>query len=369
MGIRRPAGYTPPVDPNLRRLLTRVSAAAGIASLGLIGGPSAEADTGPVFEQQCISPGDDGLCRAPDDALVELYLLDSAGAEGCTTVAIIGDDTPTPGEDGLCCYQTEVTCPQDTGFSSRIGCMGRPMRVDGEMVQAAVRGGARRRISPPAGLSTTQRATLAEFWTQIALAEYASIAEFHRTCLELLRFGAPDTLIAGAQRAALDEARHAKRAFELASRYAGETIAPGPLPLPERVPLASSLVEFARSTLRDGCGAETCSAWLYAQLSLQAADPAVKRVMDGIVRDETRHAELAWAVVRWAVQTGGPVVREAVAIELEGEPPVPIGVAVPDDPVLRHHGWAPTAEQLAIVYESWRSVVRPVGQALLRSAA
>ncbi len=246
--------------------------------------------------------------------------------------------------------------------------MGRPLRQGGLILRPAVC----RRPGPTLplakGLAPWRRDVLTTFWTEIAIAEHASIAEFHRAALELLRFGAPDSLVAGAQRAAMDEARHARRAFELASAYAGEQISAGPLSLPAHVSLAGSLAELAATTLADGCGAETCSVWLYTRLARQVDDPLVRAVMEGIVRDEARHAALAWEVVRWAISEGGREVTDAVEAELEAGPPRPISPAAPEDPELRRHGWAPEAEQDAIVWESWRQVVRPVGRELVSLA-
>ena len=246
-----------------------------------------------------------------------------------------------------------------------MGCMGRPL-VDGERpVLAGVRLGRARKLSPTiAALGAERRRVLTEFWTTVALAEHASIAEFHRVSLELMRHGAPAELLAAAQRAAADEARHARHAFALASAYAGRSVQPAALPLGDTVALAPDLVSLASTTLRDGCAGETCSAWLYARLADRATDPTARRVLHGIVRDETRHAELAWAVLRWAVKAGGAPVRAVVRSELRAAPPaMAIGPAA-DDASLAAHGWAPAREQARFIEEVWRAVVVPVAAAL-----
>ncbi len=353
------------MDPDLRRLLARVRIAAGLTAIPLIlGADSGEPGTTTEQRVSCLDRVGPEACPTPEDALIRLAATDEGG---CAVTAVLGDGRLSYFADS-CCYDVIVTCTDtDTGHLSyrNNGCMGRPFRLDGAMARPGVRRRPARVLTLAAGMEPEKRAVLEAFWTEIAIAEHASVAEFHRAALDLLRFGAPEHLIAATQRAAIDEARHARRAFELASAYAGEQLSAGPLPLPTQVTLASSLAELARTTLRDGCGAETCSVWLYARLAKQVDDPTVRAVMDGIVRDETRHAALAWEVVRWALSQGDPAVGEAIREELDGVPPRPISVAVADDPELRRHGWAPAEEQSDIVWESWRAVVQPVAWEML----
>jgi hypothetical protein len=252
------------------------------------------------------------------------------------------------------------------GYSEGYGCMGRPFLEEGRVVAAAVlprAGRVRGPLPNLSGLDPPRRAQLAQFWVRVGLAEHASIAEFHRIALELMRFGAPTALMARAQLAAVDEARHARRCFDLASAYAGQLLEPGPLPIAATVVLAPDLSALANATARDGCVAETCSAWLFDTLGRRARDPAVKRVIEGVVRDETRHAELAWATLRWAISRGGRDVRDAAWQALAAPPPA---IAVPgaDDLILAAHGWAPGPVQDAITLDVWRRLVLPLGHQL-----
>src|SRR4051812_37235819 len=110
-------------------------------------------------------------------------------------------------------------------------------------------------------LPADARRALADHWSEVALLEHASIASFSVFALQLLAVGAPASLVEGAHRAALDEGEHAKLAFRLASRYAGEPLAPGPLPLGDiAVALGSDLEALATSTAREGCVGETVGA-------------------------------------------------------------------------------------------------------------
>lgn len=361
------------MSADLRRLCARIAAAAGIGSIPLLLASYASDET----VELCLDAPPD-TCPSAVDALPLLY-VENGTEQVCSPAAVIGEAIPEQVALGNCCYEVVQTCNNAVWM----GCRGRPLSIGGTAAIAVRRAAltaqprselrTEQRAALNASLTVAQRDQLASFWTDLALAEHASIAEFHRVSLELLRFGAPEALIAAAQRAAIDEARHAHRAFELASSYAGERLSAGAMQLPVAMPLAATLVELARNTVQGGCIAETQSAALCMRLARHATDPKVKSVLEGIVRDELRHAELAWAIVRWAMDAGGAAVKEAVAIEFGARPSrsapngAPVGTA--DDPMLAAHGWiTPEAEQ-AVNYECWRDVVRPVGQALLRDAA
>jgi len=365
------------MSADLRRLCARIAAAAGIGSIPLLLASSTSDET----VELCLeSPPD--TCPSAVDALPLLY-VENGTEQVCSPSAVIGEAIPEQVALGNCCYEVVQTCNNAVWM----GCRGRPLSIGGTAAIAVQRSPlpaqprselrterlAAHNAALTASLTGAQSDQLASFWTDLALAEHASIAEFHRVSLELLRFGAPEALIAAAQRAAIDEARHARRAFELASSYAGERLSAGAMQLPVAMPLAATLVELARNTVQGGCIAETQSAALCMRLASRATDPKVKAVLDGIVRDELRHAELAWAIVRWAMDAGGAAVKEAVAIELGARPsasaPNGAPVSTADDPMLAAHGWIALEDEQAVNYECWRDVVRPVGQALLRDAA
>jgi hypothetical protein len=163
------------------------------------------------------------------------------------------------------------------------------------------------------GLTTEERASLAEAWTAAALFEHASVASFSRFSLELLAAGAPSGLLELAHQAALDEIRHARLCFALAAAYAGEPLAPGPFPLGGEVRVRASLLEISVSTIEEGCIGETVAALVAAEQLARATDPAVRAALAQIAADEARHAELAWRTAAWAVRAGGDDVRAAVA--------------------------------------------------------
>ncbi len=45
---------------------------------------------------------------------------------------------------------------------------------------------------------------------------------------------------------------------------------------------------------------ETFGALVASFQAARAGDPAIRRAMESIARDETRHAALSWALARWA---------------------------------------------------------------------
>ena len=147
-------------------------------------------------------------------------------------------------------------------------------------------------------------------WLRLALEEHASIASFARQALALMAHGAPLELVARTQRASLDEVRHAHAALALARRFAGSELALGAIPL-ARVDLPRDLAALAVETFVDGCLGETLATAVAVRARQRATDPDVIAALDDVIRDETRHAALAWATVAWAIRAGGPSVADA----------------------------------------------------------
>jgi hypothetical protein len=285
---------------------------------------------------------------------------------------------PTMDAQGDCCYLVlNILC----------GPGGRPFLVGGEarVATAASGPGWTAGDAPATGsLTPAQRALLAEAWTTDALHEHASIASFARFSLDLLAAGAPADLLDLAHRAALDEVRHARLCFALASAYAGRELAPGPLPLHGAVPVDGSLAALAAATFAEGCVGETVAAVVAAEQLARATDPAVRAALAEIAADEARHAALAWRTVSWALAQGGPAVRAAVEQALrvydggpsEG-PPNPSGhdgdrssqpsdaEAIADE-VLSAHGRLSAADEARAVAGAIEEVVLPAARALLR---
>jgi hypothetical protein len=172
-------------------------------------------------------------------------------------------------------------------------------------------------LAPAEGLDPATCRALAAAWLKDALEEHASVAAFARFSIQALEAGAPWDIVADAQRAALDEVRHARICFGLAARYGATSMGPGPLRV-DGAFSASSLAEFAALTAEEGCVGETLGALLAERQAEVAAEPIVKKALTRIARDERRHAELAWRFVAWARRTGGSSIAGSVAEAIRG---------------------------------------------------
>lgn len=154
--------------------------------------------------------------------------------------------------------------------------------------------------APTTALDDATRAELARAWLDDGLQEHASVAAFARFTMHLLAIGAPPDLAAASQRASLEEIAHARACFALAQRYGAEAVGPGPLDVDGALG-PTSFVEIAALAAAEGCVGETVGAAVAAEQLALAADPEVRRALERIVRDETRHAELAWRFAAWCV--------------------------------------------------------------------
>jgi hypothetical protein len=315
-------------------------------------------------------------CLSLEEArtLAGLPASDGEGGEGGS-----GEGACPPGGDalpsGLCFWygpliqESAGECCYDYTSGS---CCGRPFVVAGES-----------RLAPPSRRSDWQLADrgarthidaatqreLAREWLEDARLEHASIASFARFILQLLSVGAPAALVELAQSAVADETHHARLCFALASRYLESDVGPGPLDIGAggEVP---SLVDVTIEAVIGGCVGETLAA-LQAEAQLVGArDPAVRRTLEIIARDETRHAELAWRFVKWAIDQHGDGAREAARDafaraerRLAAECPGQLGQV--DVVAFRAHGRLTPKERVAAHRRAFREVIAPCRDALL----
>jgi hypothetical protein len=149
-------------------------------------------------------------------------------------------------------------------------------------------------------LSELDLAILAQSWEEAAQLEHASIAAFARFSLQLLSLGAPAELIERTNQALVDEARHARMCFGLASRYRGRPVGPGQLDLHGAL-VEQSLFQIVELAIIEGCVGETVAALEAAEAAAHCMDEQVKAVLVQIADDESSHAELAWRFVDWAL--------------------------------------------------------------------
>jgi hypothetical protein len=195
---------------------------------------------------------------------------------------------------------------------------GRPFLIDGDARQAPLRASDTWRdahLAPRTeNLGTALCLRLSEAWAETALLEHASIAAFARFALQLLALGAPADLVEAANAAIAEETAHARLAFAVASAFAGRALSPGPLSIDGALE-ATSLEDVVVATIREGCIGETVSAVQATEALSYVTDPALRQVLARIADDETRHAQLAWRFVQWALEIGDAELRSAVRAE------------------------------------------------------
>ena len=174
-------------------------------------------------------------------------------------------------------------------------------------------------------------------------------------------------MIEAAHRAGLDEIRHAQLCFALASRYARAPVSPGQFPFGGDIAVEDDLASLAARVVVEGCVGETIAAVHAREQLVRAVDPAVREVLRTIVEDESRHAELAFETVGWAIAIGGARVRAAVsaafANALRAGPPGDDGNEATLD--LSVHGRLSTRERAEISIAVREEIVRPLAEALV----
>jgi hypothetical protein len=128
-----------------------------------------------------------------------------------------------------------------------------------------------------------------------ACEEHASIAAFARTICELMALGAPLWLLRETQQALADEIRHTEMTL---AKVSGEPSALGPLP-EASAPLSREASDLFRDVFRGGAVGETLAAAQAERERDDSSDPEMRAFHDVILRDEARHAALAFKTLRW----------------------------------------------------------------------
>ncbi|WP_375772058.1 ferritin-like domain-containing protein [Archangium gephyra] len=171
---------------------------------------------------------------------------------------------------------------------------------------------------------------LGRHFASAAHLEAASIKAFLRLREELALHGADVALQDAALVSALEEVMHTDVSTRLARRFGASPRRPQVEELPLR-----SLFEVALENAVEGCVRETFGALVGHHQALHAQDAEVREAMTRIADDETRHAELSWAIDRWARERLSPAEcaalreaqREAVAT-LREEVALPLDAAL-----------------------------------------
>lgn len=132
------------------------------------------------------------------------------------------------------------------------------------------------------------------YFAKMAHLEAASVVAFAHMVEELRAHDAPIELIARAEKAIVDERRHAECIGALAEQR-GSTV-PNVEVAPMRV---RSLLEMAVENRREGCVRETFGALVAHYQAEASTERQVRDTMKAIAADETEHAALSWDLDAW----------------------------------------------------------------------
>ncbi|HRI63522.1 MAG TPA: ferritin-like domain-containing protein [Polyangium sp.] len=321
-------------------------------------GGGATVDAGPMIAHHCLPMSEAGVCPEGDAAMAEFMNYQWTWCQ--QVVAIV---TGPNVENGECCYDVEV---------QEFPCyVGRTFFVDQGAIKANLRRGSTWARGPrpnAQSLPPRTREALADAWSRDGLFEHASVASFARFSMQLLALGAPADLVRDTHAAILDEVRHAELCLALASEYAGYSVEPAELPFPAPIVITPDLAAVVTETVMEGCIGETVAAMQAYESLLLSEDPAVREVLEVTVEDETRHAELAFRFVAWALDVGGNDVRNAVIRALAGFRPPSTSPENLDDvsvDMYRAHGRIPAREARIMAERALQQIVVPCICALL----
>ena len=327
------------------------------ATPGDVGDPretSADALRGQVVCQPLETAADVEVCPSPCEIVGRCTALSSAIADVYSGPQRIG---------GECCYDVELI---------PYPCyVGRTFFFDEGVVTAELRPGSSWRsehLPDVSGLDARTRRALGEAWARDGLFEHASVASFARFAMQMLAVGAPAPLLRDINAASIDEVHHAEMCLALAAAYFGESLEPTPLPFSGPMTISTSLVEIVAETVMEGCIGETVATLQALDALEKASDAAVRAVLEKTVADESRHAELAWRFVAWALSVGGPDVQRSAARAFAAfRPPAPrsedlTGV---DLEAYEAHGRQTAVRARALAEQALGDVVLPCATALL----
>jgi hypothetical protein len=131
------------------------------------------------------------------------------------------------------------------------------------------------------------RLALADHWQAQGELEHSSVVAYQDLARRLALLEAPEELVRRSLSAAVEEADHWTRCFELAGRYLGQSLRPGRLRRPLRLPRSrtAELASLAVESLRDGILLEGYAASMAAARADRASDGRVVESLRVIAAD------------------------------------------------------------------------------------
>lgn len=186
---------------------------------------------------------------------------------------------------------------------------------------------------------------LGDFFARAAHLEAASVPAFRALARALGQLGAPSRLRKRARSAARDEVRHARVMGQLAARF-GATPAPVEMKPGEPAELEGLAIDNAV----EGMVRETLGALIASWQARHAHDRGIREALRRIAADETRHAELSWAIGRWAESRLGAAAMERVGAAARREiRRLANGIAEPDPALVGQAGLPPAVVQHSLL--------------------
>jgi len=201
-----------------------------------------------------------------------------------------------------------IQCPRPIGGRPFVDVGGHQLQAPVCMEPSTSIAWSAEKVSMKSVLSSDDQ-SLGREWAERALGEHASVPAFAAFTIALMSNNAPPVLVQDALTAAMDEVRHAKTSFEIASLLLGTTVEPGPIP-PSVHRFEQNLIGLAVAVAQEGCIDETLSA-LVAAFEVdtrldrndridEATKSLLKDKMRTIALEESSHSALAWRTVLWA---------------------------------------------------------------------
>lgn len=290
-------------------------------------------------------------CFAPESCFPPVVL-----EIGCGPLPDLGDQ---------CCFWFAV---QDQQI-----CPGRPFVVAGRerLAELTERDDWMNDTELSAQPCAPHRTAIAAAWAEQAAFEHASIASFSRFVLQLLACGAPARLLTKAQVALGEEIEHARLFFGFASHYAGRALGPSALSTHDALAGVDDLDAVVLSAVREGCIAETISAFHVALAAASARDPAMARALARVAEQELEHAALAWAFLAWVLPRASSSLRRRIEATLEAAarfaPRGPsLAPTVGSDEWLAH-GILPADVHAEATRHALRELVAPLARSLVNT--
>jgi hypothetical protein len=311
-----------------RVALVAAATPATLQACSQSGSPPDDAGTGGRADSGRAPDARANAIDAPDDAAIDCAALNSVG---CNSIPFLDALTLSETSDvEICPVILPCGLPStvkaygcnllDSVTDAPIGCWVAAGCVDdafapGPCGSVGVEcrcdifvGGGRRLSGSRGSRSLRSPDALGDYFARMAEEEAASVGAFSVLERELAALGAPEELVVAARRAREDERRHSRAMTRLAARFAAR---------PSRARRAREPRPDARAMALEnavqGCVRETYAALLATWQAERARDAVVRRSLERIAVDETRHAALAWAIDAWLQPSLDATTRHAIA--------------------------------------------------------